>query len=87
MTLLSIPIRFPSSQVQSFHGAAKRLFEFDKRHIQNSGFSHQDIFPAPKERCHLHEKCPQPPFGPGPLNGIADFFTGDNTDAVDFRIG
>lgn len=83
MTLLTIPIRFPSSQVQSFHGAAKRLFQFSEGHFQYGGFGHQNIFAAPKAGCHLHEKCPQPPFGPGPLNGIADFFTGDNADSVD----
>jgi len=73
------------SNIQSFDRPPERFLKLAERHVEYRRFRHQYIFALFQHRGHLQKKCPKPAFGPGPLDGVANLFTGDKTDAASPR--
>ncbi len=65
---------------QSFYSPPEGLFEFIERNFENRLLSHQHIVALGQHRSNFYKKGSEPPFGPGPFDGVADLFTGYETD-------
>jgi len=53
-----------------------------KRRLQNRRLGHQNVIARLHGREHRKKERAKPSFGPGSLDGVADFFTGNEADST-----